>query len=162
MLQNPFEYIWHISADSFSQSSRESWIIHKESIHKYLSPRLRVTLIASLNVFGSSSKSIDCIIENKFSIVNTTGIDFISPQQWLKVTYCAREVIDAPKESRSAKFELIPTSTRRVGRKVGAKTRQERCCEWQRWSHNLAIDKFWLEVEVAAAVPFLDKDPITT
>jgi hypothetical protein len=61
MVRKLFSYIDAILAASCSQSSRSSWTMQSESIHIYLILSARVTLTASLNVFGNVAIGIEIV-----------------------------------------------------------------------------------------------------
>src|ERR1700753_262175 len=63
-------------------------MMHRESIHRYLSPRCLVTSAACWKVLDEASKVIDRRLSCKLAsvVMSETGFE---PQQWLRVAYFA-------------------------------------------------------------------------
>jgi hypothetical protein len=80
-----FRYTRCMRPDSTSQSSWLSWIMHKESIHRYRLANPRVIAIESRKFWGSDPSGIPSRwCRSRFDFVVVTMFDF--PQQWLRAT----------------------------------------------------------------------------
>jgi len=85
IVRTAFVYMEAIFADSLSQSVLSSWIIQRESIHKYLNPRRRTNVIVSWKVLGIISHGIFLFrrLSDPRSVLSICDL----PQQWLRATY---------------------------------------------------------------------------
>ncbi len=133
-----FLYIFPICAACSVQSSGLSWIIHKESIHRYRYPNFRVIKQASLNTAGRSPISIPFTRE---------GIDASSVFRGAK-SGCPQHQLRAIHSPRSPGSEMcnfcvvvveVPRSRTRFGRNdiPGVEFLHSRWVFWQFSSHFL-------------------------
>ena len=106
--------------DRASFTYPSSWIMQIESIHKYRTPSIRVTVTASWKVFGSLSQRKPWHLDAYVSEVVLKV--FSVPQQWLKATH-------SPKK--------FPSVSNRKGSRPGLTSitlRGSLCCgDWHRW-----------------------------
>lgn len=74
-VKTSWRYTLFIFLDSCSQSRRESWIIHKESIHKNRIPNSRVGIMASLKLAGRLLYGILPWNDSRVSVVRSGVTD---------------------------------------------------------------------------------------
>lgn len=70
-----------ITADCFFQTAWFLWMMHRESIQRYLNPRDTVLLMASLNVFGSSVTICSWKKLSNVSLLRRADSGRLGPQQ---------------------------------------------------------------------------------
>lgn len=97
------------------QSSRESWMIHSESIQIYEIPKALVTLIASWKVFDRASKVIPTWRKVVTFSSKRARIGLL-PQQWLRVIYKVLWARVAGSRSLTSWSPNVPTCNSLVGK----------------------------------------------
>lgn len=102
-----------IFAASVSQSLRESWMIHRESIHRYRNPSCRVMMTASWNKGGKSPNGMLTVSLAQEDFVAISGV--AEPQQCDRATYC--KTFSCVSTIRMGIVDR-PTSIRRFGADV--------------------------------------------
>jgi len=108
-----------IFADSRSQSREDCWIMQRLSIQRCRSCSARAICMASLNVLGSVSISIEVKYSSTFAEVVLLLIS-TPPQQWVRTAYC---VLCRPRllvETRRRTGSALSVSTSRMRAASGA------------------------------------------
>jgi hypothetical protein len=135
-----FEYMSAILDDSIAQSCSSSWIMHKESIQRYLRSRACAIVIASRKVCGSS---VTTTCPFRVSTLLLVVFDCSElPQQYDSATYCTGSVSET---SLTWVFVLDASIINRVGTKARAVlpeplwTEHLVCSESHVWIHFLSF-----------------------
>lgn len=135
-----FEHMSAILDDSIAQSCSSSWIMHKESIQRYLRSRACAIVIASRKVCGSSVTTICPFRASTLLLVVFDCSEL--PQQYESATYCTGSVSET---SLTMVFVLDASIINRVGTKARAVlpepswTEHLVCSESHVWIHSLTF-----------------------